>query len=410
MAKQKFKIARFKNPSGELVHRVSGTLHGKRIRKNFQTRSEAVAFRQKLEVKRLNEPVSGQAIWTTLSQEENRDAIAAIGMLKAAESKRSLSFAVNHFLQTYKEAQNETSLSEATQAYILEKQIEQERGIITERQLRSIETELKKFKKRFSNRLVNEITSEDIETHLESPPEYQNKTRKPPAVLSLKTWNNRRGYLSTFFKFCLSKKYVSEDPILHVKQHRIKKARGTAVTLSADKAEDLMRFLESYRGNQNKTGTHWGETGCMVPYFALALFAGIRPDYRDGEIRKLHSDSIRLDTNVILIEPEVSKVNEKRVIKIQPNLRRWLEKYPSSKFPIIPKRRFRDMCFDVRKQFELQHDVLRHTFISMHVGKFRSIGDTALEAGNSESIIRKHYLDVKSKNEAIQFWKIKPTI
>jgi hypothetical protein len=58
--------------------------------------------------------------------------------------------------------------------------------------------------------------------------------------------------------------------------------------------------------------------------------------------------------------------------------------------------------------FGLTHDVLRHTFISMFVAKFRSMGEAALQAGNSESIIRKHYLDLKSAAEAEQFWGILP--
>jgi hypothetical protein len=44
----------------------------------------------------------------------------------------------------------------------------------------------------------------------------------------------------------------------------------------------------------------------------------------------------------------------------------------------------------------------------MFVGKFRSMGDAALQAGNSEAIIRKHYLDLKSTKEADQFFGIVP--
>ena len=408
MAKRKFKITRFRNPSGQFVHRVSGTLNGERIRKNFETRNEAVAFRQKLEIKRLNEASKGQTIWTTLSHEDNREAIASTNLLKAAESKRSLTFAVKYFLEHYKEVAEEMSVSKAINEYVLEKQIELERGIITSRQLRAIKIEMQKLCDFFPERIVGELQTVEIKEFLDAPPRYQNKNRKPPLTLSLKTWNNRRGYLSTFFKFCHSKKFVGENPILEIPQYKIKKARGTAETLSAKQAVELMSFLEDYRGNQNKDGGWWGEKGCLVPYFALALFAGVRPDYKDGEITKLSLNSIRLDTNVIYIEPTVSKVNEKRTIKIQPNLRLWLEKYPPEKFPIIPKRRFRDLWVEVRKHFKLPHDVLRHTFISMTVGAFRSIGDAALQAGNSEQVIRKHYLDLKSVAEADEFWKIIP--
>jgi hypothetical protein len=44
----------------------------------------------------------------------------------------------------------------------------------------------------------------------------------------------------------------------------------------------------------------------------------------------------------------------------------------------------------------------------MFVGKFRSMGEAALQAGNSESIIRKHYLDLKSAAEADEFFGILP--
>jgi hypothetical protein len=36
------------------------------------------------------------------------------------------------------------------------------------------------------------------------------------------------------------------------------------------------------------------------------------------------------------------------------------------------------------------------------------MGDTALQAGNSEAIIKKHYLNLVSPEEAEAFWKILP--
>jgi hypothetical protein len=51
---------------------------------------------------------------------------------------------------------------------------------------------------------------------------------------------------------------------------------------------------------------------------------------------------------------------------------------------------------------------MRHTFISFFVAKYRSMGEAALQAGNSESIIRKHYLDLKTPSEAENFFGIVP--
>mgnify|MGYP006133156213 FL=1 len=44
----------------------------------------------------------------------------------------------------------------------------------------------------------------------------------------------------------------------------------------------------------------------------------------------------------------------------------------------------------------------------MTVEAFKSVGDASLQAGNSESIFRKHYLDLKTEAEADQFWGIVP--
>ncbi len=82
--------------------------------------------------------------------------------------------------------------------------------------------------------------------------------------------------------------------------------------------------------------------------------------------------------------------------------------YPLAIYPIVPTKHLRNTRALVAKQFALSKDVLRHTFISMFVAKFRSLGEAALQAGNSEAIIRKHYLDLKSAAEADAFFSILP--
>ena len=156
-----------------------------------------------------------------------------------------------------------------------------------------------------------------------------------------------------------------------------------------------MDFVEDYQG------------GRLVPYFVLCLFAGIRPCLRHGEASKIKPEHIRLDTDVIHVEPEVSKTGMKRNVTIQSNLAAWLKAYPVDKIPIVPPN-MQHMRAAIAKRFGLSHDVMRHTFISMFVAKFRSMGEAALQAGNSETIIRKHYLDLKSKEEAELFFGILP--
>jgi hypothetical protein len=142
--------------------------------------------------------------------------------------------------------------------------------------------------------------------------------------------------------------------------------------------------------------------GKLVPYFSMALFGGIRP----AELKKLaHSPQlVDLSNEVIRITPEISKTRRSRQIKIRPNLLKWLKRFQGDIFPANANRELKN----IRKQLKLSHDVLRHTFISNHIAMFGSFADCALESGNSEKIIRDHYLNVISKPQAKAFWKIEP--
>jgi len=180
-----------------------------------------------------------------------------------------------------------------------------------------------------------------------------------------------------------------------VPHYRIRRKRGVAQTLAAAEARSLMEHMETFEG------------GRWVPYFALCLFAGIRPSVPHGEIAKLKPEAIDLGAGMISISAEVSKVREPRKVEIQPNLTAWLRAYPLEKFPVAIGD-FYERRAKIGKEFGLTHDVMRHTFISMFVAKYRSIGEAAIQAGNSESIIRKHYLDLKTTKEAESFFSIMP--
>lgn len=275
------------------------------------------------------------------------------------------------------------ALTEAISHYIAEKTKEQERTLISLSQLGSIIREMETFKRRFPSASVSQFTPEVLTEYLE---------RGKPA---LKTYNNRRGLVSTFFKFARRKEWIRSNPIKKTPRFRIAYRRGSATTLTAEQVAQLMEFLETY------------ERGTLVPYFALCLFAGLRPCFRAGEMSRLQPASVNLDTGVIHVEPQVSKVRMKRLITIQPNLAAWLRAYPLQRYAMVPALMDKRHRFVFRK-FELSHDILRHTYISIFVGKFRSIAEAALQAGNSEEIIRRHYLDLKSVVEAERFFGISP--
>ncbi len=381
MKMTEFAVSRFKNRNGATSWRVSGWLHGVRVRRNFKAREEAAAEKAVLEVKAAQAASGLRAAATLLTEVQLREAELAFRRLE--NGSWSLLACLDYALANRRSPEQRKPLSEAIAAYLSVKTQEQERTLLSGRQLRSITDELAVFKRYFPDGLASQFTSADLTTYLE---------RGKP---SLKTYNNRRGLLSTFFKFALRQEWVAVNPVEKTPHHRINHRRGSATTISAEQATELMAYLETFEG------------GVLAPHFALCLFAGIRPCIRFGEISKLRPESVRLDTGTIHIEPEVSKVRMKRLVTIQPNLAVWLQVYPLDRFAIIPSNSTNARA-KVCAKFGLTHDVLRHTFISMFVAKFRSMGEAALQAGNSESIIRRHYLDLKSPAEAERFFAIAP--
>ena len=218
---------------------------------------------------------------------------------------------------------------------------------------------------------------------------------------TLKTQNNFRADAHSFFEWCLAKpqQWIFENTAHDLPKFKVE--RGIPLILKYREARVLMaRVAEK------------GE-GALVQYFALALFAGIRPQAPGGELGKITqmregaSCLIDFQNKVIRIPPEVSKTSEYGTINIQPNLAEWLKRYAKKQSPIVMPN-FDKRLKAIRKEFALGHDLLRHTFITFQVARIKSVGATSLQASDSEAIVRRHYLRMVMENEAKQFWGIKP--
>ena len=142
------------------------------------------------------------------------------------------------------------SLADAVTTYLAFKQREHDQKLLSISQLDHIRRHLGVLKKRFPAVLVSQLTTQQLTAHC------QRGNAGP------KTINNRRGILHTFFKFAFQKDWVAANPVEKIPHHRIAHRRGSATTLSAEQAEKLMHHVEQIDG------------GSLVPFFALALFAG----------------------------------------------------------------------------------------------------------------------------------------
>jgi hypothetical protein len=369
-------------------YRVSGTVNGRRVRFQSTDRAEALAELNRLQVEAAN-CATVQARPTRLSAEQVAEAEAAYRRLGPA---KNLTAAVEWYLTTYREPAVAMTIPEADTAFRASKE-----GHVSPLVLRDYKRVLRDLAEAFPNRLVNDLCRADIQTHLEK------------MKLGPKAWNNTRGMLNAFFRFCSDddRRWAQGNPVTKLAKFKI--SRGIPAIETAEKIKEVFTFLETYAGEKFTKA----KPGFLVPYFALCTFAGLRPSCPGGEAWKLGGVEdltriIDLKLGVIRIGPEIAKTRDLRQVTIQPALRAWLERYPIKDYPIRGKDMQRLVSL-VRKKFSLSADVLRHTFISMHVGKFQSIGGTAIESGNSERIIKRHYLNSVTLAEAELFWGIVPS-
>ena len=223
-----FLISEFTNPSGEIVFRINGWLDGKRVRKNFTTRAEAEAERQVYEIGHLQAKAGVRTAITRLSDEQLQEAEAAFQRL--AGHRQSLSCCVDFMLANYREPERQKLLADAVADYVAAKKHEHEQDLLSISQLVRIGRDLKRLQKHFPDVSVANLTMQNLVSYFEYG--------RP----AFKTYNNRRGIVSTFLKFCFHRGWIAENPITKVPHHRIRRRRGMATTLTIEQARKLMEL------------------------------------------------------------------------------------------------------------------------------------------------------------------------
>ena len=351
---------------------------GTRIRIRCKSEEEARIRKSEEETKAINTERSSRFIQTRLTATQLSEAESCFDRLVP---KYTLTEAVDYFLKHFHAPDFTITVGEASTKFRAAME-----GVIRDRTLIQLKSTLGQFERFVDSVHIHEVTPETVERFLNSL-----RARNGMDKASRKTWNNYRGDLHQFFEWCREKpqRYVSANPVTDVKRFEIDS--GHVEVLTVKRCRELMDHVTEFKG------------GKLGRYFSLALFAGIRPG---GELTKL-ADSpqlVDLENKVIRITAAISKTGKPRQIKIRPNLLKWLKKFPGDILPVNADRELKT----IRKTYKLSHDICRHTFCSAHVMAFGSFAETAIESGNSEQIIRTHYLNAIAKSQAKAFWRIEP--
>ena len=203
-----------------------------------------------------------------------------------------------------------------------------------------------------------------------------------------RTKNNYRTAISNLFTFARLKRFVPQgyDPLQCVPE--FKEPHQPIDILTVDELTLLFGKVQpNFRA-----------------YLAIAAFAGLR----QSEIQRLRWEHIKGD--YIHVPPGQYRVKSTRYVPIQPNLKAWLAICPKSDGMVVP---YKNPTNNLAKLFadaevELKHNCLRHSFGSYRIAVTQNIHSTSLEMGNSPSMIRKHYMEVVTKETGAAWFDIKP--
>ena len=241
---------------------------------------------------------------------------------------------------------------------------------------------LLRFAASFGERLIHTITLEELEKWLAG------------LAVASRTWNNERGTLLAFFNWSKARKFLPRGIEVEASFMRVLAAPVEVKIFTLADAETLMARVEAER-------PEW------VPYAAIGLFAGVRP----GELARLGFESaIRWDHGHIEIKASESKTGDRRFVPMAENLQTWLAPFAAKTGKIAVNKADQKLSAFARNIVGLEwpKDVMRHSFISYAVAREESVGRVAMWAGNSESIIKRHYLEVVKKPVGEAFGRIVP--
>jgi integrase len=360
-----FTIKPVKNPSGETVWQLSGTMSdGTRIRQRFKTKEKATGEKQKLEIQCLNFRPAATLQHTRLSGAQLREAEKALDRL----GDYSLIQAVDFFLQNYSPELAEKTVADAFREFMQAKESEANLRPRTAQDLRSRNW---KMVEEHGTRIIHTIQPKEIR-----------------ALLTGKEQNqiNQLRAMGTFFRWCIKRRFCIQNPVAEIERPRIDQAHPEIFTI-----KQVIRLLNLSHG------------GPLGNYIALGFFCGLRPN----ELERLTWDHVKLSRRVIHVSGDIAKVRKLRTVEISENAVQWLD---ASK-PIFPtnwKRLFNALRKEARLYKSWIQDGIRHTAISYHFAKHMNEGKTAAWAGNSPDIVHREYKGLVDPEEVEMFWSLTP--
>lgn len=383
----RFRVSEFKNSSGNLSFRVSGSkANGERIRQNFSTRPEAEQRRTDLEADAAGVPATVQLKRTRLTDAQLADAEAAI----EAASDRNVAAVVGHY-QSIEDRLSARGIdidsavsfaeshyrSEVTSISILNAQREflQGKSDKTPRTRSFYQSTLRLLLSPDPNKPLHAFTVADLENILNR---YKNV-------------NTKRAYrtaFGVFFNWALRHHYCLEDPCSRL--DKLPKDMSQIAVLSIDEVKRLLYAAMLF------------QDGSAAATIAIGLFVGLRP----SEIEELKPEDI--SSRGIRVSGGKLRRKLKRTTPVPDVLAAWLKVHPFNGRPGGWDYKLKILKAATAAERWVQ-DIIRHTSITFQIERDKNEALTAFNCGTSIEMMNRHYRNtIDDERTVAEFWRLTP--
>lgn len=225
-----------------------------------------------------------------------------------------------------------------------------------------------------------------------------------------RTFNEVTSMLSSVWEYAVTQSVVDKNPIKGVVRKKIRKEQVPVYTV--EEVEKVMNCS-------------WNHDREMVPFFAITIFAGIRPD---SEILTVDWEDIDFDELEIRVAKDFdNKTETKRFVPIEENLLTWLAPWKNRSGSVLPKNHVRRRQWITRGKYqsadgtpekewtelvpynEKVRDITRHTYGSFLDARYRDRNMVKANMGHTNfQTYDQHYKRAVKAKDAERFWAIMP--
>ena len=341
---------------------------GRRLREKYcQTQEAADALAQKWCIEAGN---TGAVAAATVTDSDKRFVLEASQTL--APFGKTLREAVEFFVRHLTARHSSLPLREVVDALLLHRQ---KKGK-SDRYVGDLRYKLQLLETHFTGRMIADITKDEVELWLDS------------LTVAPVGYNNYRRVLHVLWAFAVDKQWARENVVSRIDLKTVKAERPGILTIAQTRA--LLEAAEP----------------AILPYFALALFGGIR----DAELKRLDWKDVSFLTGYVRIGATVSKTGRERLVPITEALKAWLQPVGKSRGPVTPQdwRALIPKARDTAKIKEWPHDATRHSFGTYEMARTKDIGHVSEVMGNSPAIVQRHYKAAVPFEQGDEFFAIFP--